>query len=105
MDELRVHVGDPPAGILSRDGNRHAFDYMPGYRGPPVFLGWSLKQPRREWDDFPPAFEGLLPEGVLLDQLLAKHKLDRGDKWGQLIAVGAGEGDGLCDRAHGSSLP
>ena len=39
-------------------------------------------------DTFPPAFDGLLPEGVLLDQLLAKHKLDRWDKWGQLLSVG-----------------
>jgi hypothetical protein len=47
-----------------------------------------LAKSRREWNTFPAAFDSLLPEGVLLGQLLIKCKLDRGDKWGQLIAVG-----------------
>jgi serine/threonine-protein kinase HipA len=88
MDKLDVYVGDQLAGSLSRTGERHRFDYPPAYDGPPVFLGWSLVQQSREWDHFPPAFDSLLPEGVLLDQLLRKHKLDKADKWGQLIAVG-----------------
>ena len=88
MDRCRIYVGDRLAGHLTRSGRRYLFAYLPDYDGPPVFLGWDLRQPRREWEDFPPAFEGLLPEGVLLDQLLAKHKLDKGDPWGQLIAVG-----------------
>jgi serine/threonine-protein kinase HipA len=88
MDELLVYVGHMPAGKLTHAGQRFAFAYAPGYAGPPVFLGWKLAQTRREWDGFPPAFDGLLPEGVLLDQLLARHKLDRTDKWGQLKAVG-----------------
>jgi serine/threonine-protein kinase HipA len=88
MDKIRVFVGEHLAGYLSRESSRYAFEYLPSYDGAPVFLGWDLPQPRREWDDFPPACDGLLPEGVLLDQLLAKHKLDKSDKWGQLIAVG-----------------
>lgn len=88
MDKLRIYVGEYLAGHLTREGKGYAFEYLFGYKGPPVFLGWDQKQSRREWTEFPPAFEGLLPEGVLLDQLLAKHKLDKSDKWGQLIAVG-----------------
>jgi serine/threonine-protein kinase HipA len=89
MDKLRVFVGDQLAGHLIREEAIHRFEYLTDYKGPPVFLGWGdMAKPPREWDSFPPAFDGLLPEGVLLDQLLAKHKLDREDKWGQLIAVG-----------------
>lgn len=88
MDKLRIFVGDQLAGHLVRDREVHIFEYLSGYNGPPVFLGWDRARQRREWDTFPPAFDGLLPEGVLLDQLLAKHKIDRADKWGQLVAVG-----------------
>lgn len=88
MDKLRIHVGDRLAGHLTRTGKGYGFDYLPEYDGPPAFLGWDLQQQHREWEDFPPAFDGLLPEGVLLDQLLAKHKLDRTNKWDQLVAVG-----------------
>jgi serine/threonine-protein kinase HipA len=88
MDKLGIYVGEHLAGYLSQESSRYVFEYLPIYKGAPVFLGWDLQQPRREWDDFPPTFDSLLPEGVLLDQLLAKHKLDKSDKWGQLIAVG-----------------
>lgn len=56
-----------------------------GYVGAPVFIGWALHEPTKSWSDFPPAFDGLLPEGVLLEQLLVKHKLDRSDKWGNWL--------------------
>lgn len=88
MDRLRVFVGDRLSGHLSRGSGGYVFDYLPDYDGPPVFLGWKLEQRQRVWKDFPAALDGLLPEGVMLEQLLAKHKLDRGDKWNQLIAVG-----------------
>jgi serine/threonine-protein kinase HipA len=40
------------------------------------------------FDRFPPYFDGLLPEGFLLDGLLKQRKLDKYDYLGQLIAVG-----------------
>lgn len=87
-DALNIFVGEMLAGNLLREDDQFAFEYESGYQGPPVFLGWELARSRREWQVFPAAFDGLLPEGVLLDQLLIKQKLDRSDKWGQLIAVG-----------------
>lgn len=87
-DALNIFVGEMLAGKLMREGDHFTFEYDSNYQGPPVFLGWDRAQPRREWNSFPAAFDSLLPEGVLLDQLLIKHKLDRGDKWGQLMAVG-----------------
>lgn len=90
MNKLRIYVGDRLAGhfFMRRESTGYAFEYLAEYDGPPVFLGWDVRQRQRAWDEFPPAFDGLLPEGVLLAQLLAKHKLDKSDKWGQLIAVG-----------------
>ncbi len=88
MNRLNVFVGDSLSGTLGRQGNTHQFKYLPDYVGPPVFLGIPLKEKELSWSEFPPAFDGLLPEGVLLEQLLAKWRLDRADKWGQLIAVG-----------------
>jgi serine/threonine-protein kinase HipA len=40
------------------------------------------------FDQFPPFFDGLLPEGILLDGLLKQRKIDRYDYFSQLIAVG-----------------
>ena len=37
---------------------------------------------------FPAFFEGLLPEGMMLESLLRKFKLDHTDYFGQLIQVG-----------------
>lgn len=88
MDKLNVYVGDRLAGVLSRDGGRYSFAYLDDYDGPPVFIGWPLYEKEKQWEAFPAVFDGLLPEGALLEQLLVKHKLDRHDKWGQLVAVG-----------------
>ncbi len=41
-----------------------------------------------QYEEFPPVFEGLLPEGVQLDALLRQKKIDRNDLFAQLIAVG-----------------
>ena len=46
--------------------------------------------PRRvfEFNQFPSVFEGLLLEGIQLEAMLRRYKLDRGDLFGQLIVVG-----------------
>jgi serine/threonine-protein kinase HipA len=40
------------------------------------------------FDRFPPYFDGLLPEGILLESLLKLRKIDKYDYFGQLVAVG-----------------
>lgn len=89
-DTLVVHVRARRAGLLVREGaQRYRFAYDPGYAGPPVFLNLPVADRERVWHEFPPSFENLLPEGVLLEQFLRTHKLDRTDRWGQLVAAGA----------------
>jgi len=89
MKSARIYQQDKLAGILeARDDGSYRFTYEPGYRGEPVSLTMPTSQPVWEFPNFPAPFEGLLPEGVLLDALLRIRKLDKQDLFGQLLAIG-----------------
>ena len=78
------------AGHLEEIGeDAWSFTYYPAYAGTPVSLTMPLRSDAYVFDRFPPVFEGLLPEGVQLEAVLRKHKIDRHDHYGQLIVVGA----------------
>lgn len=70
-------------------GERYLFVYEPSYAGPPVSLTMPVRPEPYAFEGFPPFFDGLLPEGWQLEALLRQAKLDRGDLFGQLLAVGA----------------
>jgi serine/threonine-protein kinase HipA len=40
------------------------------------------------FDSFPPFFDGLLPEGIMLEGLLKTYKIDKTDYFQQLIITG-----------------
>ncbi len=89
MKSVRVCVNRIPAGVLEKlDENKYRFSYQSDYQGAPVSLTMPIKNLVYEFNQFPPFFEGLLPEGVLLEALLRKYKLDKHDYFGQLIQVG-----------------
>jgi serine/threonine-protein kinase HipA len=67
----------------------YRFVYETGYTGPPVSLTMSLEQQVYEYDEFPPFFDGLLPEGYQLEALLKIKKIDRDDLMAQLFAAGS----------------
>lgn len=78
------------AGYLEEIGpDIWSFAYAPGYEGVPISLSMPVREAPYEFDRFPPVLEGVLPEGVQLEALLRKHKIDRQDAFGQLIIVGA----------------
>jgi len=78
------------AGHLEETGeNAWSFTYRPDYEGPAVSLTMPFRREPYTFDRFPSVFEGLLPEGVQLEAVLRKHKIDRHDPYGQLIVVGA----------------
>jgi serine/threonine-protein kinase HipA len=79
-----------PAGILEEmeAGRKYRFSYNESYNGPPVSLTMPLDRKDFVFDRFPPFFDGLLPEGVLLEALLKQRKIDKFDYLSQLIAVG-----------------
>jgi len=89
MNKANVLVNGIFAGILEkRDKDNYVFTYDEHYKGPPVSLTMPIKQKRYDYDKFPPFFEGLLPEGDMLEALLRKYKLDKKDYFTQLLKVG-----------------
>jgi serine/threonine-protein kinase HipA len=91
MRKAEIYVDRTQAGILEEIHSKHyVFTYLPHYQGLPI----SLTMPVRHntpyiFDQFPPFFEGLLPEGIQLETLLRSCKLDKYDYFGQLIQVGS----------------
>ena len=69
-------------------GAGYAFSYEPGYESTPVSLTMPVRSEPYRFEQFPPFFDGLLPEGWQLEALLKHRKLDRTDYMGQLLAVG-----------------
>lgn len=88
--KAEVFVGGIFAGILEEEkrGKSYTFTYDEGYKGDSVSLTMPTTQLIYRFDRFPPFFEGLLPEGFMLDALLRKAKIDRNDLFRQLITVG-----------------
>src|SRR5262245_57757611 len=84
----RVYVNQELAGYLEKRDSRYRFTYLPSYQGEPVSLTMPTTKSQYDYDTFPPFFDGLLPEGIMLEALLKRAKLDRHDLFGQLIAVG-----------------
>lgn len=77
------------AGYLEEQGDGSwQFSYLPDYDGLAVSLTMPKQTEPYRFRTFPPVFEGILPEGLQLEALLRKHKLDRNDLFGQLIIVG-----------------
>jgi len=79
-----------PVGVLEEieAGRKYRFAYIENYQGPAVSLTMPVKQKEFVFDHFPPYFDGLLPEGTLLEGLLKHRKIDQYDYLGQLLAVG-----------------
>jgi serine/threonine-protein kinase HipA len=90
MRTAGIFVQGKRAGVLEEvdRGKRYVVRYRDEYAGPPISLTMPLTGRVHAFDAFPPFFEGLLPEGVMLDGLLRAGKLDRDDLFGQLVAVG-----------------
>jgi serine/threonine-protein kinase HipA len=89
MRKALVYVQEKKAGILEELENSHyRFSYLDDYKGAPISLTMPLENRIYEFDTFPPFFDGLLPEGILLEALLRKYKLDKNDYFAQLLKVG-----------------
>lgn len=64
------------------------FLYEAGYRELPVSMTMPVREEPYHFKRFPAVFDGLLPEGLQLEALLRKHKMDRNDLFRQLVTVG-----------------
>ena len=90
MKKAKVFVDSVLAGELEEieREKQYIFRYYPDYKGQSVSLEMPLEKREYFFDKFPPFFEGLLPEGMMLEALLRQSKIDRRDLLAQLIAVG-----------------
>ena len=77
------------AGVLTEvSPAEYYFEYDEKYDGEAVSLTMPLNHKKYGYKSFPPFFEGLLPEGVMLEGLLKIAKIDKKDYFSQLIATG-----------------
>lgn len=90
MRKARVFVNGVLAGELHEveKNKRFCFVYLKEYQGASISLEMPTTQLVYEYDRFPPFFEGLLPEGMMLEGLLRYAKIDRNDFMSQITAVG-----------------
>jgi len=90
MRKANVYFDGTLAGVLEEiaRGKRYRFLYADRYEGSPISLTMPVRQAAYEFDRFPTFFEGLLPEGPMLEGLLRQRKIDAHDYLGQLLAVG-----------------
>ena len=63
--------------------------YEDNYEGRPISLTYPVKKKKFVFNQFPTFFEGLLPEGIMLETLLQRSKIDRHDYYSQLMVVGS----------------
>ena len=77
------------AGVLTEvSPAEYYFEYDEKYDGEAVSLTMPLNHKKYGYKSFPPFFEGLLPEGIMLEGLLKIAKIDKKDYFSQLIATG-----------------
>ena len=90
MRRAEVSMHGVPAGILEEieAGKKYRFTYFKKYIGPSIALTMPVDGKEFVFDRFPPFFDGLLPEGPLLEGLLRQCKIDKFDYLSQLITVG-----------------
>ena len=90
MKRARILVNGVYAGDLEEliKGKKYQFLYRESYTGEAVSLTMPTRSRVWTFDRFPPFFEGLLPEGPMLEALLRKRKIDAHDYLEQLLWVG-----------------
>lgn len=89
MRKARIYVNNTDAAVFETlDHGLYTLTHHTDYQGAPISLAMPLTNKPYKFDAFPAFFEGLLPEGIMLEALLRKFKVDRNDYFQQLITVG-----------------
>jgi len=87
-----VFYGDKEAGELIKKPAGFEFSYNPEYlRNPdamPISLAMPLTETPYESPALFPFFDGMLPEGWLLELTCTSAKIDKGDKFRLLLYTG-----------------
>lgn len=91
-DRAEIFYGDKRAGELRKTDTGFEFAYDGAYRSDaearPISLSMPLRAGKYESKALFPFFEGLLPEGWLLELICASAKIDKNDKFRLLLHTG-----------------
>lgn len=89
MRRAKIYYQSQLAGVLSEEDTGYRFvydnDYLQHPDATPVSLTMSLSQKEYESNVLFPFFDGLIPEGWLLDISVQNWKLDPRDRMGLLM--------------------
>jgi len=89
MRKALIKIHNIRAGIFIEENQQHyLFQYDKEYIGPPISLTMPVRDDAYEYENFPSFFDGLLPEGIQLEGLLKKYKIDKYDYFKQLLVTG-----------------
>ena len=87
-----VYYDGKKAGVLEKNATGYVFEYDAAYvltpGAKPVSLAMPLNKGRFEAKKLFPFFEGLLPEGWLLNITSKTLKIDKDDKFELLLHIG-----------------
>ena len=89
MKQAEVYFQDQLAGILTEDENGYTFVYTAKYveeGGTPISLTMPVSVLPYKSDNLFPFFDGLIPEGWLLDIAQANWKINPRDRMSLLLA-------------------
>ena len=90
MRKAAIKIHDHTAGLLSQDENGYHFiyaiEYLSGKNPAPVSLTLPLRKEVYTSSTLFPFFDGLIPEGWLLDIAEKNWKLNPRDRMGLLLA-------------------
>lgn len=89
MKQAEVYFQDQLAGILTEDENGYEFVYTEAYvekKGTPISLTMPVLALPYRSDNMFPFFDGLIPEGWLLDIAQSNWKINPRDRMSLLLA-------------------
>ena len=91
MKTAKIYMHDREAGVLTEDENGFSFRYLDNYLDSEGAEAISLTLPlrREEYRDkvLFPFFDGLIPEGWLLNVVSRNWKIDTKDRFGLLLVA------------------
>jgi serine/threonine-protein kinase HipA len=86
MRKAEIKMHEVTAGFLIEDDDGYRFEYIVGYSGEPISITMPLKNDAYRNKVLFPFFDGLIPEGWLLEIAEKNWKLNPRDRMGLLLA-------------------
>ena len=86
MRKANIFFSDKLAGVLVEDDGYY-FEYDPNYKGQPISLTMPLEDKNFHSNVLFPFFDGLIPEGKLLELGSKAYNISPLDRMGLLLAL------------------